>query len=269
MPIPAAFYLDCINRAGNFRSDVFKHVNSRIVARQVSNIWHGYEYAYLALVLETRSDCDARVCDLIPFGVPNDGFGDFNPFDPLGLEVVVGNCSNNERHEPVLAVVSEVVESIKQIITAIVRIEASKERLDFRAQILTATLHTIVEVDGRFAEREGGEIRVRPACGQKECRVGGVVQTRPQMFDDFGSGHAPLDREGFPEFNLVDDMISIGIRLGDGNPRIFTKVSVEIGCECVEMFPCPLDSELPTKERIGCPRDQDLYCLFSLSVYPT
>jgi len=37
-------------------------------------------------------------------------------------------------------------ESVEQIITAFVRIEDSKQGLDFRAQILAATLNAIVEV---------------------------------------------------------------------------------------------------------------------------
>jgi len=149
--------------------------------------------------------------------------------------VLFRSRAKNKGNEPVLTAVGEIVKSVQQIIAAFVSIKTPKQRLDFRMQILAATLHTIVQVVGRPAERKSDEIRVCFASSEVECRVSRLVQTGSQMFDDFSGDHTPFNREAFSEFNLMDGVDPIGIGLGDTYTRIFIKKrskSVESTSRC-------------------------------------
>jgi hypothetical protein len=58
--------------------------------------------------------------------------------------------------QSVLTIVSQVIESVEKVIPSFVRIEASKERLDFQEQIFAASPQTVIEVGSGFPKWEGG-----------------------------------------------------------------------------------------------------------------
>jgi hypothetical protein len=65
-----------------------------------------------------------------------------------------------------------------------------------------------------------------------------MVEAGADMFDNLGRQDTPAEREAFGEFELVNFVDSIQVRLFDKGVGVLRKKSGDLSAEIVEMFLC-------------------------------
>jgi hypothetical protein len=254
----STFGFNLINNARNLCSDLVENAG-RTNAGQVLSIRDGYANAHLSLVLKVRSNLDSSVYDLIFEAVPNDGMIEINALgsDPSYCYFTSQDCAGNNRHQPVLTVVSEIIEGVEKVIPSLVRIEASKQRLDFLGAVFASTPHAIVEIGGSLPKRERSIVGFQETRFQTEGGEGGMIQGCTQMLNDFCGQDIPSHRKPIGDCELMDYMRFLRIKLGRVAWWVFIEEGFKLTYEVIEQFFCPTNPQFSTLKRINWQRDHD------------
>jgi hypothetical protein len=198
-----------------------------------------YKKGELDVVLKIGSARNSRVFDVIFNVVPVDSLGDLDVCS-LGRSPKSASRSdaNNKCDQGVFTGVSDLVEGVERVIPSFVAFESSKDRLDFRSQILASAPHAVFEIDGRIPERKGNISGIEVAAGGKMGGEGGMIETGPSVLDHFCSEDAPPEWKSFSEFDFVDFVSSIKVRLNEFSVWLFTEKNANLGFQCCQVFLC-------------------------------
>jgi hypothetical protein len=134
--------------------------------------WEGFDICQryvnckLAVVLKILSLADAGEFDVVFNRVPAAGEKLDGAIPIPSLDAEIGSSSGDECYQSVFAGVAQIVEDAKKIVPSRVRLESSKERLDFRRTILGNSLYAIIEFESITRKRENSEICVQWSSGE-------------------------------------------------------------------------------------------------------
>lgn len=210
-------------------------------------ILEGYVNTNLSLVLKIKAPFGAGVWDLVFCAIPIKRIEELNTGSPGFSEspYFASNSSAGHQHnERVFTGITHVVEGVEKVIPSSVTIETAKERLDFRRRILRNTPHAVIEIGGGFGKRKGGEVGI----GLSSCGKDRVIETSPEMLDNFGNKQAPVGWKAFGNLNLMGDVNPIRIKINHGSVWLFSEKLVHLGIEVVEMFVCSREPEPCAKQ---------------------
>jgi hypothetical protein len=246
----AALRFDSNDDAPCFAKYCVENVNRRYWACSLF-VLDRYKKGELEVVLKIESMRNSRVFDLVFYAVPVDNLRNL---DVCGLQSTkFGICGNadHKSNQRVFTNVTEFVEGVERIIPSFVTFERSKERLDFRWQILASTPHAIVEVGSAFPERECDAPGIGVTTGCQMSGKGSMVETGSNMLDHLCGEDAPPEWESFSELELVDFVDSVRVRISDLSVWLFTEKLVNLGYQIVQMFLCTREPAVGTIESGG------------------
>jgi hypothetical protein len=246
----AALRFDSQDDALNFAKHCVENGRRRFRAGVLA-VLKRYVDSDLYLVIKAKAPLDAGVWDFVFRAIPDGGLVEFDGASPSRTSDFGCCCrASNEGDQRMFAQVAHVVESPEKIIPSLVWLERSKERSDFRWDILRDTPHAILEICGGIGEGEHAKLQVGVAGREVGGRPRGVIETGPQVFNDFGRENAPTERESLGYESFVDFVSSVRISLNNSGVWLFSEKAVNLGFEIIEMFLCAPDSQFSAVEGI-------------------
>jgi hypothetical protein len=203
------------------------------------------------LVLKVRLLRDSCVGDFIFRAVQDKRIVELNgTSEPKPLDFSSGGSARNEHDKGMFAQVAEVIEREKQIIPALVWLEPSKQRLDFRRAILGSSFNSIGKFRGVLDERENAKFKVGVIGPKVRTGPCGMIETRSGVLDDLGCQNSPAEGEPLCQPDFVNFVNAIRIVINNSSVWLFTEKTVDLGFEVLEMFLCPCDSQPSAVEGI-------------------
>lgn len=191
----------------NFARNGIEDANRRAASNAVDFV-KGYNEGKLCIVLKVTAGVDLGDHDLI-FVPVKDGRRDRSPRQDGIPQRDAATCDANGHQEPMLVGVTELVEGPEGVIPSLMRIERSKQRADFRRQILASSVSDPIKISNGVPK---GEVR--------------VLGLSDACFD--GNGVATLIQSGSERFDGLRATISPAI--GDS-----AREAISMGCDALRI----------------------------------
>lgn len=230
---------DAINHAHHLVSDA-----NDWLARNTLNALDRYRNGEVCLVIKLN-DLSGRSpveCDLVFFTVPS---------NPVSFREGLWNSATDSSAPPchelardadghegkVLAGVTKLIQSPEGVISSFVRLERSKERADFRGQILAAAGQIVPpSFFGRTERKLGGlEASIPAGLGGS---VTGLVEDRAQVVGGIKEDVGKIGRQPARKLDFVKIVYAIDIFLDSMGPRLRIDKLIDFGVQIVDVMLC-------------------------------
>ena len=217
----------------------------------VPSILQRYKRLEICLVLKVVGLRNSGVRDFVFHAIPSERQQKLEgALLPKNRKLRIESDRRDDRDQSMLAEITEVVEDVEGVVPSLVRLEAAKDRLDFRREILGPTLDGIVNVGGSASEGKGDLVYGNVAGTEETDCPGSVIETGAEMLNRLCDQNAPLRREPLRETEFVGSVRSIHVVFRGMGIWLFRPKLSDFGIQRVDVFVCACDPELCAKEWI-------------------
>src|ERR1700681_194050 len=217
-----------------FRFDL-RHGSVGLADHSVENKYSGFGAGVLAiferwvnreidLVLKVNLLRDSHVWDFVFRAVQDERIVELNGTgEPKPLDFSSGGSARNEHDKGMFAQVAEVVEREKQVIPALVWLEPSKQRLDFRRAILGSSFNSIGKFRGVLDERENTKFQIGIVGPKVRTCPCGMIETRSGVLDDLCCQYPPAEGKPLCQLIFVNFVNAIRIVINNSSVLLLTE----------------------------------------------
>lgn len=236
--------LDRVNRIFNRFADDIEGLN-RAARTCFSSVIERYAHHDLYLVLKVKGARDSGVRDFVFFSVPGEGKEQLDPARNRRCSHSESpRFSDDEGEKSVFAEITQVIEDIKGPIVSFVRLEAAKDRVNLRGEVLGPSGYAPINILSALPERKGHVFDLGVASVQVTDSPSSMVEAGSEMFNNFSGENSPMIGEPLIEAVFVDFMRSVRIILDGQSVWLIHPELTDFSVESVDMFLCACDPEL-------------------------
>ena len=167
---------------------------------------------------------------------------------------MANNDASSSNADPQHDRMGRITQSVKDpegmSIPSFVRLEPTKERLNFFRQVAAVSFDPVFNVTGRLGDRKHRSFRAHfPRDNRRS--VGGLIANRTQCEQGLKSKIVATDRQPFGEFELMDLVDAISIQFHHQFVWLVKKEPLDLPVKIDELLLCSQEPPLGTIKKIG------------------
>jgi len=223
----------------NFASEIAQNGKDWLASKRL-DIAKSYSKGHVDIVVHCCMSNHPGDYDFVFSSVPRrgmvvkDSLVKITPSNKLRLSDINSRMNDGS----VLVGITNLVESPQGRIPSFVRFEPHKDRLDFIQHVLGLGFEVVEKLPSCISKREGSAIHVFP----RDNGTGTMIQSRSQILNGRNSEFGDSRRKSACEFDLVEHVNTLSIKLGDSFVRVRRKKQGHLKFEFLNIFLCPSDS---------------------------